>query len=154
MLKRQWTVAVAIAVMASQPACYTTRIVTNRQPEGPANTDRQWFMLGGLASLSSPAGRECQNGVSWTESKLSGTDFLINLGLGVVGGFAGSLACANSDDVTRAYCATGGAWLVPFLLSSRTVEYACAAGGPERPAWMPPAGNAPAAPAAPAPSAP
>ena len=151
MLKRQWTVVAALAIMASQTACYTTRIVTNRAPAGPSYTDRQWFTIAGLANLSGPSGQQCQNGL-----KMSGVDFLINIGLTVAGGVAGALACSNSGDLVRIGCASGGSLLVPFLLSSRTVEYTCAVGAPtaERPAWMPPATGNAAAPAAPAPEAP
>src|SRR5689334_14546665 len=136
MMKRQLTVVATLAILASQTGCYTTRIVTARAPEGPAYTDRQWFTVGGLAGLSQPAGQHCQNGLSWAESKLSGTDWLINVGLSVAGGIAGSLACSgNGDLAAQSYCATAGATLVPFLLSSRTVEYTCAAGAPAGQPW-------------------
>ncbi|KFA90864.1 hypothetical protein [Archangium violaceum] len=143
MQKRQWTVVAALAVMATQTACYNTRIVTRAPPEGPAYTDRQWFTLGGLANLSRPAGQSCQNGVSWAESKLSGTDWLINVGLSVAGGIAGTLACANTGDpYAQIGCGTTGAALVPFLLSSRTVEFTCAAAPvSDRPAYLPPPSN-------------
>jgi hypothetical protein len=153
MLKRQMTVVAALAIMASQTACYTTRIVTARAPEGPSYTDRQWFTVGGLAGLSQPAGQHCQNGLSWAESKMSGTDWLINVGLSVAGGIAGSLAC-QGDAVQQTSCASIGASLVPFLLSSRTVEYTCAAGGSaSQQPWMPnQQNNAQPAPAPAAPS--
>jgi hypothetical protein len=154
MQKRQWTVVAALAVMATQTACYNTRVVTRAAPEGAPYTDRQWFTIGGLAGLSQPAGQHCQNGLSWTESRLSGTDWLINLGLGVAGGIAGSLACANSDYGTQISCGLAGTTLLPFLLSSRTVEYTCAAGPvSDRPAYLPPPSNnmAPAPAPAPAP---
>jgi hypothetical protein len=142
MMKRQMTVVAALAIMASQTACYTTRIVTARAPEGPSYTDRQWFTVGGLAGLSRPAGQHCQNGLSWAESKLSVTDWLIGAGLSVAGGIAGALACSgNGDAVQQTSCATVGATLVPFLLSSRTVEYTCAAGAPAGQPWMPPQQN-------------
>lgn len=136
MMKRQLTVVAALALMASQSACYTTRIVSGRPPEGPSYTDRQWFTVGGLANLSRPAGRYCQNGLSWAESKMSGTDWLINVGLTVAGGIAGAMAC-QGDELAQSGCATLGASLVPFLLSSRTVEYTCAAGAPAGQPWMP-----------------
>ncbi|MFY0572767.1 hypothetical protein ACN28E_54305 [Archangium lansingense] len=156
MLKRQWTVVAALAVMATQTACYNTRVATRAQPAGPAYTDRQWFAVGGLANLSQPAAQNCQHGVSWTESKLSGTDWLINVGLGVAGGIAGALACSNgtgdwNDVGGQIGCGWVGAALVPFLLSSRTVEYTCAA-APDynRPAYMPPPTNNMMPPPAPA----
>ncbi|OJT17377.1 hypothetical protein BO221_45500 [Archangium sp. Cb G35] len=143
MQKRQWTVVAALAVMATQTACYNTRIVTRAPPEGPAYTDRQWFTIGGLANLSQPAGQYCQDGVSWAESKLSGTDWLITVGLTVAGGIAGTLACANTGDaLAQTGCGTMGAALLPFLLSSRTVEFTCAAAPvSDRPAYMPPPSN-------------
>jgi hypothetical protein len=149
MLKRHWAVVVIFAVMSTQTGCFTTRIITSQPAAGPAYTDRQWFTIGGLANLSAPAGRECANGLSSAESKLSVTDWLINVGLSVAGGVGGALACANSaEQATMTYCAGIGSSLVPFLLSSRTVEYTCAQGpsANARPAWMPPAqGNTPAA---------
>ncbi|AKI98689.1 hypothetical protein ATI61_10685 [Archangium gephyra] len=154
MQKRQWTVVAALAVMATQTACYNTRIVTRAAPEGAPYTDRQWFTIGGLAGLSQPAGQNCQNGLAWAESRLSGTDWLINVGLSVAGGIAGSLACANSDYGVQLSCTSAGATLVPFLLSSRTVEYTCAAGPvSDRPAYLPPPSSnmAPAPAPAPAP---
>jgi hypothetical protein len=142
MLKRHWTVVAVLAVMSTQTACFTTRITTSRPAEGTTYTDRQWFTIGGLAGLSAPAGRECQNGLSWAESKLSGTDWLIAVGLSLAGGVGGALACANGNDpAVQSSCAAVGAQLIPFLLSSRTVEYACAQGpsADARPNWMPPA---------------
>ncbi|QRK11423.1 hypothetical protein JQX13_15910 [Archangium violaceum] len=141
MQKRSLSIVAAVAVMASQAACYNTRVVSGRVPAGPEYTDRQWFTVAGLANLSGPAGRECPNGLASVESRMSATDWLINAGLGVAGGIAGSLACGGADAEARAYCASAGAALVPFLLSSRTVEYICVPDGStaERPAWMPPA---------------
>jgi hypothetical protein len=153
MLKHQWMLVAVLAVVSTQTACFTTRITTSRPAEGTTYTDRQWFTVGGLAAVSGPAGRECQNGLSWAESKLSVTDWLINLGLSVAGGVGGALACSNSDSTMQTSCATVGATLVPFMLASRTVEYACAQGpsADNRPNWMPPAQGANQRPAAPAP---
>lgn len=161
MLKRQWTVVAALTVLATQSACYTTKVVSRAAPEGPSHTDRQWFTVGGLAGLSQPAGQHCEHGIAWTESKLSGTDWLINAGLSLAGGIAGSLACGGTgsgsleQSFTVLTCGSVGASLVPFLLSSRTVEYTCAEGPSynDRPAYMPPpTGNRAPAPApAPAP---
>ncbi len=153
MSKRHWTVVAVLAAMSTQTACFTTRITTSRPAEGATYTDRQWFTIGGLAGLSSPAGRECQNGVSWAESKMSGTDWLINLGLSVAGGVAGALACANNREgvATQVTCTFTGASLMPFLLASRTVEYSCARGpnAEARPDWMPSAPAVAQSPAAP-----
>ncbi|PTL79731.1 hypothetical protein DAT35_33575 [Vitiosangium sp. GDMCC 1.1324] len=145
MLKRHWTMVAAVAVMASQTACYTTRIVTSRPPEGEEYSGKQWFTAGGLARLSQPAGMNCKNGISWAQSKMSGTDWLISAGMFVTGAIAGSLACNGSSSETQGSCVTAGAFLMPLLLSSRTVEYACAAApASDRPGWMPPpSGNPP-----------
>ncbi|OJH36512.1 hypothetical protein BON30_32665 [Cystobacter ferrugineus] len=128
------------AVMTSQVGCYTTKVVSHaRPPSGPESTERQWFMIGGLVPVSDPAGRECKHGFATVESKLSGTDWLINAGLTVAGGIAGGLTCgraaaANPNDDTGAFlfvgaaCAAAFSALVPFMISSRTVEYTCAAG--------------------------
>ena len=155
LLKRQWTVVAALAVLATQTACYTTKVVSRAAPEGPSYSDRQWFTVGGLANLSQPAGQHCENGVAWTESKLSGTDWLITAGLTVAGGIAGTLACGGygsgsvGQSFAALYCGSVGSALVPFLLSSRTVEYTCAEGpANDRPAYMPPpTGNRAPAPA-------
>ena len=156
MSKRLGCVAATLAVLVSQAGCYTTKIVTTRPPEGRSYEDRQWFTIGGLVPLSSPAGRECQHGLSSAESRLSGTDWLINVGLAVAGGVIGSAACGN--DTTNTYessaakvsCATAFSALVPFMLGSRTVEYSCAA--PERPEYMPPPAQNYAPPQAPPPA--
>ncbi|MBM7112579.1 hypothetical protein [Archangium primigenium] len=161
MSKRLGTLAIAAAVLASQAGCYHTKIVTDRAPEGREYSDRQWFTIGGLVPLSSPAGRECRNGLSRAESRLSGTDWLINVGLGLAGGLVGAAACSSGSDAERLSCMTSGASLATFLLGSRTVEYACAAGpredyGPPRgyvaPPPPPPPGYAPQQGYAPPPS--
>lgn len=134
MSKRLGTVVAVVAVMTSQVGCYTTKVVSQARADGPAYTDRQWFTIGGLVPLSGPAGRECENGLSAVESKLSGTDWLINAGLGIAGGIVGGLACGNSSSDpylnTAASVSCGAAFstLLPFLISSRTVEYSCAEG--------------------------
>jgi hypothetical protein len=141
----RWKSAAVIAVMAvSQVGCFTTRITTGRAPAGPETTERQWFMIGGLAPLSPAAGTECTNGLSWAESQIGVVDVLINVGLAAGGALIGSLACSNATDpvadaAARASCASTGASLLPFLLGTRTVKYTCA-GGPESaaaPSWMP-----------------
>ena len=148
MSKRLGTVALAAAVLVGQVGCYTTKIVTPRAPEGREYSDRQWFTLGGLVPLSSPAGRECQHGLSSAKSELSGTDWLINVGLGLAGGLVGTAACGNDiSDPTQAAaarttCAVAFSSLVPFLIGSRTVEYSCA-GAPRQEYVQPPQQSAP-----------
>jgi len=151
MLKMRWSTLAVALVLASQTACYTTKIVTDRAPDtrSRSHTDRQWFTIGGLVPLSEAAGRECEHGLASAESQLSGTDILINIGLAVAGGLVGSAACSDESTENRASCVTLGTTLVPFLIGSRTVEYSCAAAPSGGPAWAPANPTPPAAPASP-----
>ncbi len=115
--------------------CYTTRVYTTTTPAGPMREDRQWFSVGGLAPLSNPVGAECQAGAATSESTMAGTDILINVGLVVAGALVATAACDGDDALKRANCISLGAALGPFLLSSRTVRYTCAA---PRPLFAPP----------------
>ena len=132
MSKRLGTAVTLAAVLSTQVGCYTTRAVSQTRP-GPEYSDRQWFTIAGLVPLSPPAGRECERGLSSVESKLSFTDWIINVGLGLAGGVVGYLACGNGADpqanaLAKSSCASGFAALVPFLVGSRTVEYSCVEG--------------------------
>jgi hypothetical protein len=109
--------------------CYTTKVYTPAAAVGPEHRDRQWFTLGGLVSLSDPAGQQCPGGVARAESELAVVDILINVGLAVVGGVAGVAACSNESEGDRRACGSVGAGLVPFLFASRTVQYSCAGSG-------------------------
>lgn len=164
-MQMRWSLPLAVTLLVSQAACYTTKIVTDREPDTRAyvNTDRQWFTIGGLVPLSGPAGRECEHGLSYAQSEMGGVDILINIGLGVAGAILGGATCNSDDASARATCATSVATLVPFLLGTRTVEYACAAApapnwaptAPGRAAPPPPAPQAaPPAPLPPAPATP
>lgn len=144
--KRLGTLLVAIAVLPSLTGCFATRAVSQARDEGPAYSDRQWFTLGGLVPLSPPAGRDCMYGFSTVDSRMSGTDWLINAGLGLAGGIVGGVACGglaggNSDPLAglavSASCATAFSAAVPFLIGSRTVTYTCAE-GPNHMDYMPP----------------
>jgi hypothetical protein len=150
--------ACALAVSSVLLAgCYTTKVYTPRPPAGPELMQRQWFTIGGLVSLSDPTGFECPGGLSRAESEFGGVDILINIGLAIVGGIGGAVACQNSDDDAQSACASAGATLVPFLIASRTVRYVCAgAPGPGiGPApWTTPPGQPPPAPYPPLPPAP
>ncbi|MDC0707234.1 hypothetical protein POL68_02010 [Stigmatella sp. ncwal1] len=131
MSERFGVVAAAVAMLASQAGCYHTSIVTDRAPESRQYSDRQWFTIAGVVPLSSPAGRECRNGLARAESEMSGADWLINIGLGVAGAVAGAAICRNESDSRQTSCATSGAAVMSFLLGSRTVEYTCARGSSE-----------------------
>ncbi|WP_148273368.1 hypothetical protein [Stigmatella aurantiaca] len=141
-------VAVAVAMLMSQAGCYHTSIVTDRTPESRSYSDRQWFTIAGLVPLSSPAGRECRDGLARAESEMSGADWLINIGLGVVGAVAGAAICRDESNSRQTSCATSGAAVMSFLLGSRTVEYSCARGSGEDSA---PQGYAPSSPQSSAP---
>jgi hypothetical protein len=136
MMKR-WSLPLAVILLASQTACYTTKVVTNLEPDSRAyaRTDRQWFALGGLVPLSEPPGRECTYGLSSAQSEMNGVDLLINVGL-VTGSILVGTALCSGDDATRLSCASSVSLLVPFLLGTRTVEYYCAA-PPRAPAARP-----------------
>jgi hypothetical protein len=118
-------------MLMATAACYTTRVHSALPPSGEEHSDRQWFMLGGLAPLSSAVGRECTQGIATSESRLSALDILINAGLFIGGGVAGAAVCSKSNDpAVYASCASAGASLLPFLLGSRTVSYTCASSQP------------------------
>lgn len=155
MAKTYWSTLIAVTVLASQTGCYTTKIVSDRRAEARSyqTEDRQWFTIGGLVPLSGAAGQECEHGLSYAESSMSGVDILINIGVGVAGALIGSAACRDSEDDARFSCASTGATLLPFLLGSRTVTYACAAGPSARDLnkLVPPAPAAPPPPPAAAP---
>ena len=145
-MKQRSAVALVSVLLAG---CYTTKVYTPLPPTGPEFSDRQWYTIGGLVSLSDPTGFQCPGGLSRAESEFAGVDILINIGLAVVGGIAGAVACSGEDEAQQSSCATAGATLVPFFVASRTVRYACAgAAGPAAgPApWSTPPGQPPPAP--------
>jgi hypothetical protein len=131
--------------------CYTTKIYTGAIPVGPEHSDRQWFTLGGLASLSDPTGQQCPAGIARAESELAGFDVLINIGLAVAGAIGGAVACNSSGEATQSACSSAGAGLVPFLLASRTVRYTCTGPAATPGNWPPPPVQAPPAPYQPLP---
>lgn len=140
MSKARWQAVAAVAVLAvSQTGCFTTRVTSGRPPAGPEQTDRQWFLLAGLANLSGPAGRECTNGIAYAESKVGVVDMLIHVGLAAGGALIGVAACSTNDEVTQRTCSSAGASLMTFMLGTRTVTYTCAAGEGTAtgPSWMP-----------------
>lgn len=110
--------------------CYTTKVYTPAPASGPELQDRQWFTIGGLVPLSEPTGEKCPGGLARAESKFGIVDILINVGLGVAGGVAGAAICNNASEDDQRACSFAGASLVPFLIASRTVEYACAGSKP------------------------
>jgi hypothetical protein len=138
-------------LLASQ-GCYQTVIRTGAPISGPSYQDRQWFTIAGLVGLSEPAGQECgPQGLSYAESKMSGMDVLINIGITLAGGIVGTAMCTGDDDMdddatAEVVCVNAFTTLAPLLLSTRTVRYSCA-GGPAAPMnYMPGPGPA-AAPA-------
>lgn len=120
---------ITLALICST-GCYTTRVGT---PNGTQEYDHgQWFTLGGFVELSDPHGDECSGAIAYSESRLAATDILIGIGLAIVGGIAGGVACTDPDsdgwDADASACASSASSLAPFLLGRRTVTYQCVAG--------------------------
>jgi hypothetical protein len=116
--------------------CFNTKIITSRPGDGTVRKGRQWFTIGGLVALSSPAGEDCgPRGLSRAESRLDVIDVLISIGASLAGGLVGVALCPlednPTDDEARRYsaCVSGAATLTGFLIQARTVEYQCAAAG-------------------------
>lgn len=118
-----------VLVLGWVAGCYQTSVrAVQTRPAGPEIEDRQWFTVGGLVRLSDPAGAECgENGLAYAESRMGGMDILINVGLALGGTILGSAICDEDDAMAYAACVQGTTTLVPFLFSTRTVTYACAA---------------------------
>lgn len=142
-----WTTTACVLCSVALPACYTTSVMTS-SPAGPEIQDRQWFLLYGLANVSDPAGRECSEGVAWSETKFGAGDFLLSVGMTVATGFALSQACDNNACTVSAWSA---APTLAGLLSSRTVTYACARS--PAPKYSPPPRREPPSPPRPRPTA-
>lgn len=121
---------VLVMAAALTTGCYKTVVRSQAEPEpGPTHRARQWFTVGGLVSLSDPAGEECENGIARAESRMAPTDILINVGLGLAGSLMGAAVCDDdADPATYAGCVQGAGALVPFLFATRTVTYSCIAG--------------------------
>lgn len=116
-----------ILVLFTLSGCYATRAVSAKPAVLAPVEQRQWFTVAGFIPLSDPAGRECSNGLAKVDSRMSGTDVAINVGLAIAGSIAGTSMC-RADGSATAYsaCVSSYSTLVPFLFSSRTVEYTCA----------------------------
>ncbi len=119
-----------VLALLGSTGCYTTRVGT---PNGTQEYDHgQWFTLGGFVELSDPHGNECPDGMAYSESRLAATDILIGIGLAIVGGIAGGVACSDPDtdgwDKNASACASSASSLATFLLGRRTVTYQCVAG--------------------------
>jgi hypothetical protein len=118
-----------LLVVGSLAGCYRTSVrAVQAAPSGPEVEERQWFTVGGLIGLSDAAGAECgASGLAYAESRMGGMDILINIGLALGGTILGTVVCdEGADPVAYASCVQGATTLVPFLLSTRTVSYACA----------------------------
>ena len=128
-MKRTTSFLLAAAMLSMLAGgCYRTKVqAAGTGASGPTHQERQWFTIAGLVSLSDAAGAECgPSGIARSESLMSGTDILINVGLTVLGGLAGSAACdPDAEPAAYASCVNSLALLVPFLFSTRTVEYSC-----------------------------
>jgi hypothetical protein len=136
MPKQFGAVVVVVAVLTSQVGCHTTKVISRGRPTGPVYTSRQWFTAGGLVPLSGTPGIECEDGLSSVESRLGATDWFINAGLFAAGAVLGGVVCGNAykggdpllSTALPTACGIGFSQIVPFFLSSRTVDYGCAEG--------------------------
>ncbi len=120
-------------VLLLAAGCYATII----QPPGavragPEHSDRQWFTAGGFVPLSSPSGAECgPAGLAYVRAEVGWTDIVISGALAFAGSFLGAALCPLDDmpskDDARNYaaCASIVGSLLPALISTRTVSYAC-----------------------------
>lgn len=128
------------------PACYTTRVET-RAPVSGVYDDRQWFLLWGAVRVSDPAGKECPDGVAFTESKMGVVDYLINAAIVVGTGLGLGAACGDNMTCRNAAFGVGG--FAGSLIGTRTVTYGCRAGYaalPSHPAARPAAAPPPTVP--------
>jgi hypothetical protein len=116
-------------VLLSLAGCYRTSVrAVQATPVGPEMEERQWFTVAGLVRLSDPVSAECgPGGLAYAESRMGVMDIVINVALAAGGSILGMVVCDETDDPTAyASCVQGTTTLVPFLLSTRTVSYACA----------------------------
>lgn len=100
--------------------CYATHIQTGAQ-SGVTMHDRQWFLFGGLAGVSGPAGAECAHGLAYAKSKTAVGDIFLDLLIGVG---AASLY-AVSTETPNVAVASSLLTVAPWILGSRTVTYGC-----------------------------
>jgi len=119
-------VPIAATLLIAMTGCFTTSVYTpGAVPAGPEYSDRQWFTLGGLVTLSDPAGLECKQ-IAYSESEHGLLDMILSVGVSIVGGAIGAGMCADQPE-GGVGCAFIGGWMAPALLESRTVRYRCAA---------------------------
>ena len=114
----------ALVLSTGATACFTTRVQTGQRGDGVIHRDQQWFTVGGLVRLNEPAETRCPAGIAASESSMSTRDVLLNFAVAGLGAGIAVLACSDDDD---SECASIVASLAPFLISRRTVRYACAA---------------------------
>jgi hypothetical protein len=117
-----------LSALALSTGCYKTKVRSGpASARQPTHEDRQWFTMGGLVSLSDPAGRECgEDGLAYAETRLSVIDILLDTAIFVGSGVAGTFACDDGADPSEyAACVSAAGTLGSFLLGSRTVSYRC-----------------------------
>lgn len=136
---------ISLLLVSTAAGCFTTRVeseavalnrnyaygdeIRNREIVHEA---RQYFSVGGLVPVSKPAGRHCKHGLSYVESEARAVDYLISVGMFVVGVVAAIHGCRFVDAIfdispyTGAWCLAIVNGSVASALSSRTTRYACA----------------------------
>jgi hypothetical protein len=119
---------ILVGTVALTFGCFHTKTLSQARPTYAEHEARQWFTIGGLVPLSQPAGEEeCgPKGLAYSDSRMSGTDVLINIGIMFGSVLVASSVCDSGGDATAyAQCVQGLSFLGPLLIGSRTVNYAC-----------------------------
>ncbi len=122
------TMAVGLALLMA--GCFTTRTGGGAAAAGNERTDRQWFTAAGLIPLSESVGSECANGLAYSESTTSPLDVLLSAGVFLAGMMFAGIVCSQlPNSGSSSPCAALAIFAPPLLIGSRTVSYACSAGG-------------------------
>ncbi|MEL7371135.1 MAG: hypothetical protein AAFN74_19595 [Myxococcota bacterium] len=136
------TAALCLMTTSALTGCYTTKVYrSGSASETAVHTDTQWFGLLGLVRYSDPDESKCgpDEELSYVESKYTGYDFLIDLGISAIGAAAaiGIASSADASDEAQIAAANAGAAIGPLFASRRTVKWACRALGPSGQAQRP-----------------
>lgn len=106
--------------------CHTTRVSSQARASSVTHEGKQWFMFGGAARISKADGGRCENGIAFVESEMAIGDWAITAGLTLVGELLAMGLCSSVEDPWgRVMCGTALSAGLPFMVSSRSVRYAC-----------------------------
>ena len=123
--RRTAACAAAVIAVVALAGCHKTMIRTGAATERVAEA-RQWFLFDGLIRVSRSAGGECDNGLSFSESKYGVSDFFLSAGIGALAVLAYSQTLSADQELVPERAASL-VTLVSGLISSRSVRYGCAA---------------------------